>query len=144
MKKEKTLSGKMTCRQLLADVTASVLFLTLSILLVNGASPIGRGMVSFSNATWQWMSMFMGAADTSLDASTAISKVQPVYPEIAKRMNISGVVEVEVTVDESGKVTDATAVNGPAMLRASAEAALKQWKFKPGGGKGKISVRFGN
>jgi hypothetical protein len=30
------------------------------------------------------------------------------------------------------------------MLRASAEAAIKHWKFKPGGGKGKVAVNFGN
>ena len=32
------------------------------------------------------------------------SKVPPVYPELAKRMKISGVVKVEATVDGDGKV----------------------------------------
>ena len=55
-------------------------------------------------------------------------------------MNITGTVEVNITVMIL-EVTEASAVNGPAMLRASAEAAIKQWKFKSGG-KGKVAATF--
>jgi TonB family protein len=75
--------------------------------------------------------------------SAVVSKVAPQYPEIARRMNITGIVEVNIAVNDEGKVVEAAAVNGPAMLRAAAEAAIKQWKFKPGSIKGKVAVTFG-
>ena len=40
------------------------------------------------------------------DERAVKSRVPPVYPEIAKRMRITGAVKVEATVDAGGKVTD--------------------------------------
>jgi periplasmic protein TonB len=62
---------------------------------------------------------------------TAISLPPPVYPDAAKRMRASGVVVVDVVLDETGKVVAATASSGPAMLRdAAIQAALKA-RFSP-------------
>jgi TonB family protein len=62
---------------------------------------------------------------------TAVYLPAPVYPEAAKRMRTSGVVTVDVVLDESGKVVAATASNGPAILRdAAVQAALKA-RFSP-------------
>ena len=62
---------------------------------------------------------------------TAVYLPPPVYPEAAKRMRTSGVVSVDVVVDETGKVVAATASSGPAILRdAAIQAALKA-KFSP-------------
>jgi TonB family protein len=81
---------------------------------------------------------------STIDSSSVVSRVAPVYPEIAKRMNVSGIVEINVVVDETGRPTEVAATSGPAMLRAAAEAAVKQWKFKPEAGKGQIKINFGN
>ena len=62
---------------------------------------------------------------------TAIHLPPPIYPEAAKRMRTSGLVVVEVILDESGKVVAATATSGPAILRdAAVQAALKA-RFSP-------------
>jgi TonB family protein len=62
---------------------------------------------------------------------TAISLPPPAYPETAKRMRTSGVVTVDVILDETGKVVSANATSGPAMLRdAAIQAALKA-RFSP-------------
>src|SRR5262245_13192107 len=61
----------------------------------------------------------------------AIKKVEPVFPPIAKAARASGEVKVEVTIDESGKVISARALSGHPLLRDSALAAARQWKFKP-------------
>ncbi|MEK7832630.1 MAG: TonB family protein, partial [Acidobacteriota bacterium] len=61
----------------------------------------------------------------------AVSKVQPAYPTIAKAARASGPVQVQVVIDENGNVTDAKAIGGNPLLRASAVEAAKQWKFKP-------------
>lgn len=62
---------------------------------------------------------------------TALSLPPPVYPEAAKRSRTSGVVTVDVILDETGKVVSATASSGPTMLRdAAIQAALKA-RFSP-------------
>lgn len=61
----------------------------------------------------------------------AISKPQPAYPPIAKAAHASGMVTVQVTVDEEGNVTEATAVSGHPLLQAAAVAAARQAKFSP-------------
>jgi TonB family protein len=85
----------------------------------------------------------------TVTAATAILKVTPVYPELARRLKIAGTVDVDITVDFNGKVSEATATSGPSLLRGAAEMALKQWRFKPNVlngkpviGKGKITVVF--
>jgi protein TonB len=62
---------------------------------------------------------------------TAISLPSPIYPEYARRLRVSGVVTVEVVVDETGKVIAAQATSGPASLRdVSVQAALRA-RFSP-------------
>lgn len=61
----------------------------------------------------------------------ATKRVNPVYPPQARTMRMSGVVKVEVTIDENGKVTEVQKANGPSMLQRSAEDAVKKWQFKP-------------
>jgi TonB family protein len=56
-------------------------------------------------------------------------RVQPVYPELARRMRITGVVRVTATVSADGNVTDAKATNGNQMLTSAAEEAVRKWKF---------------
>jgi len=61
-------------------------------------------------------------------------RVQPTYPELAKRMRIGGTVRVEVTIATDGTVTDAKTISGNKMLAPAAEEAIKKWKFAPGDG----------
>jgi protein TonB len=61
----------------------------------------------------------------------AVSLPQPSYPDPAKRARLSGVVTVEVIVDEAGKVISAQATNGPAILRDAAVQAAMKAKFSP-------------
>jgi protein TonB len=62
---------------------------------------------------------------------TAINLPQPVYPDAAKRMRVSGTVTVDVILDENGKVVSATASNGPAILRDAAIQAARKARFSP-------------
>ncbi len=60
------------------------------------------------------------------------TKVAPLYPELAKRMNISGVVKVMVTVTATGAVKDAKLVGGHPVLANAALDAVKKWRFETG------------
>lgn len=60
------------------------------------------------------------------------SKVSPTYPDIAKRMNINGVVKLIVVVAPNGSVKSTKVLGGHPMLASAAEDAVKKWKFEPG------------
>lgn len=67
-------------------------------------------------------------------------RVPPVYPELAKRMKISGVVKVSVTVAADGSVVKAQALGGNRMLAPAAEDAVRRWKFASGAGQSTVEV----
>jgi TonB family protein len=60
------------------------------------------------------------------------SKVPPVYPELARRMNLAGVVKVLVTVSPNGTIKDAKLVGGHPVLATAALDAVKKWRFEAG------------
>lgn len=61
----------------------------------------------------------------------ATKLVKPAYPAEAKGSKASGVINVQVTIDEQGNVIEARAVNGDALLRPAAEEAARNSKFAP-------------
>jgi TonB family protein len=72
------------------------------------------------------------------------SKVAPVYPELARRMNITGVVKVQITVAANGSVKDAKLVGGHPVLANAALDAVKKWRFEaaPQESTGIVEFRF--
>lgn len=73
-----------------------------------------------------------------------IKRVEPEYPAEAARAGTEGFVEVEFTVDASGKVESVSVVSArPARtFEKAAVRAVKQWAFAPGGGRGKVRLDF--
>jgi TonB family protein len=61
----------------------------------------------------------------------ALSLPAPLYPEFARRAHTGGLVEVEVVVDESGKVISARALAGPPSLREVSVQAAFRARFSP-------------
>jgi protein TonB len=61
----------------------------------------------------------------------AITKVSPLYPDIAREASIDGTVMVQALVGKDGKVKDTRVVKSIPMLDAAAVTAVKQWVFKP-------------
>jgi TonB family protein len=61
----------------------------------------------------------------------AVSLPKPVYPPFAKQGGIQGSVNVQVLVDETGRVVSAKAVTGsPTLMHAAQEAAMRA-RFSP-------------
>jgi TonB family protein len=54
-------------------------------------------------------------------------RVAPVYPDLARRMKIVGVVRVEITVGANGSVKNAKLVGGHPVLANAALEAVKKW-----------------
>ena len=61
----------------------------------------------------------------------AKSKVQPAYPDLARKMNIAGTVKIEVVVAPNGLVKGARVVGGHPVLATAALDAAKKWRFEP-------------
>jgi TonB family protein len=64
-------------------------------------------------------------------ARKAMRRIMPPYPDLAKRMNVSGMVRIEVAVAPDGEVKDSKVLGGNPVLIKAAETAVKQWKFEP-------------
>lgn len=61
----------------------------------------------------------------------AINLPKPAYPQAARALRASGAVNVQVLIDESGRVVSAQAVSGHPLLRGAAESAARQARFQP-------------
>jgi len=59
-------------------------------------------------------------------------KVAPVYPDLARRMSITGTVKLSVVVAPNGTVKSTKLVGGHPLLVNAAMDAIKKWKFEPG------------
>ena len=64
-------------------------------------------------------------------AGCAVSLPLPRYPYIARKYGVGGIVTVETITKEDGKIIFAKAIDGPPLLRHSAQQAACLSGFKP-------------
>jgi TonB family protein len=57
------------------------------------------------------------------------TKVAPVYPELARRMNVAGKVKIEVVISPDGRVKTTRVVGGHPLLVQACQDDVKEWKF---------------
>jgi len=55
----------------------------------------------------------------------------PIYPPIARAAHVVGKVELKLTIDAAGRVTDTHIVRGTPLLASSAQASAQHWTFSP-------------
>ncbi len=60
------------------------------------------------------------------------SKVAPAYPELARKMSISGTVKVAIVVGSNGTVKSTKVLGGHPLLVDAAVDAVRKWKFEAG------------
>jgi TonB family protein len=99
-------------------------------------------------ATWQWhrgwqqLETRMAKKDAHAQTPSAkvpaevmerllIRKVDPVYPEAARRANLQGVVVLDAVIAADGTVVNIHPVSGNDTLVASAMDAARWWRFRP-------------
>jgi TonB family protein len=58
-------------------------------------------------------------------------RVEPIYPEIARKMNLNGAVRVQVVISTNGSVKETKVIGGHPILVTAAVDAVKKWKFDP-------------
>jgi len=81
--------------------------------------------------------LFSGVSSAGQTSSTdetkrkVKSKTAPVYPELARRMNVGGKVKIEVVITPDGHVKSTRIVGGHPLLVQACQDAVKEWKFMP-------------
>jgi len=66
---------------------------------------------------------------SSLQIGRATSRVEPVYPEEAKRQGVEGTVKLHVVVSRDGTVQSAEPISGPTLLAKAATSAIREWHY---------------
>jgi len=79
------------------------------------------------------------AAATSRKPKT---KVTPEYPALARQLNVSGKVKLEVTIAADGHVVSARTIGGSPLLVGAATDAVKKWRYEPGSKESTEIVEF--
>ena len=70
------------------------------------------------------------------------SQVSPLYPELARRMNVKGSVKLLVTVGPNGLVKTTKVVGGHPLLVTASEEAVRRWKFEPSSEESTSVIQF--
>ena len=65
------------------------------------------------------------------DDRQVVSKVKATYPEMAKRLRITGTVMLNATVAPTGAVKSVKTIMGEKILMEAAKDAVMKWKFTP-------------
>ncbi len=66
-----------------------------------------------------------------IKAPRVIRRVKPVYPEVARRARIQGIVILNCETDERGRVVRVKILKGNPLLVSSATQAVRKWLFEP-------------
>lgn len=107
-----------------------VLSLVAAILVVNSTltlAPVAKGQ----------------STDTSSDRKV-VRKISPTYPAIARTLNLSGSVKLEVTVMATGAVKSIQVLGGSPVLADAAQAAVRDWRWEKNDHESteRVEVRF--
>ena len=72
-----------------------------------------------------------GAQQGSSETTRRVTnRVVPAYPELARAMNVRGIVRLEVLVAPNGTVKAVKVMGGHPLLVQAAERAVQKWKWE--------------
>lgn len=92
----------------------------------------GRAILSLAASLVLFASCGLAQSGSGDEGKRKIkSKVAPVYPELAKRMNVAGKVKIEVVITPDGRVKSTRVIGGHPLLVQACQDAVKEWKFAP-------------
>jgi TonB family protein len=92
---------------------------------------------------WQWQRSWKELESHAMVAASGlrvspetmekriVTKVEPVYPEAARKAGLQGLVVMDAVIAPDGTVKRLRPVSGPDLLAQSATAAVQSWKFEP-------------
>src|SRR5262249_47968495 len=72
----------------------------------------------------------------------AKTTVQPAYPELARKNNITGIASLEIVIAADGWVKEVKVLGGSPVLAQAATDAVKKWKYEPASSETSAIVSF--
>jgi protein TonB len=64
-------------------------------------------------------------------AAVVVHRVEPVYPDLARRARISGEVQLEGVIGTDGRIRELKVLSGHPLLTKAALDAVSQWLYRP-------------
>jgi TonB family protein len=105
--------------------------------LGEGAQPVPTNLATRPLPTPRIVQLSPEIADGLL-----LDRVEPEYPDAARRARVQGSVTIDVLIGTDGRVLEANMVGGNPQLADAAAAAVRKWRYKPYSVNGqKVSVR---
>src|SRR6266446_6258790 len=68
--------------------------------------------------------------EQTASARKVVTKVAPVYPQMARSLNLSGTVRLEVLVESGGNIKSVQVKGGNPLLVQSVQSAVQGWKWE--------------
>jgi len=69
-------------------------------------------------------------------------KISPDYPDLARRMNVTGKVRVMIVIAPNGNVKSVKPLGGHPLLIEPSVEAVKKWKYEPASEETTTTVEF--
>ena len=81
-----------------------------------------------------------------VDSRPVKLRVSPTYPDIARRMNVTGSVQLQALVRPDGTVKEVRVLGGHPLLAEAASRAVMRWHYQPTGRETSehVKIDFGN
>jgi len=67
----------------------------------------------------------------NVQSAKLIQKVQPEYPDIARKERLQGTVRIHALIGKDGVIYDLVVIRGACSLAESAVEAVRQWRYRP-------------
>jgi len=79
------------------------------------------------------LAVLLVASCSGEDAPRKVKRrVEPQYPELAKRSNVSGSVRLELRISPDGTIVSVRPLGGNPLLIQAAQDAVTKWRYEPG------------
>ncbi len=78
--------------------------------------------------------------EASVQERKLLTRVEPVYPELARKARVESMVTVEVLIDEAGSVANVRVLRGHPLLDLAVIDAVMQWRYYPTYAEGGVAV----
>jgi outer membrane biosynthesis protein TonB len=85
---------------------------------------------------------FSAVSLSAQESRKLIAQPAPVYPEMAKKFALTGVVKVQVVIAPDGHIKDMKFIGGHPLLVATVEDTLKHWRYAPASGESTDVLEF--
>jgi TonB family protein len=93
-----------------------------------------------------WVAVFVPVSAFAQQEETptrkVVNRIVPTYPEMARSMNLKGIVKLDAMVAPNGTVKTVQVRGGHPVLAQAADSAIRKWKWQPATHETLESVEF--